>query len=164
MKFRLFRILSLLIAASAIGILYNFISPNKLPLIKTNVKNETKKLEDIKNTFGSSKDIYEINAKEAYSLQSKMDIVFIDARDQWDYSKKRIMNSINMPEYKYEPNLPLVKSLKKDGLYIIYCSSEDCNLSKMLAYKLKKQGFKYLLTLKDGIEGWIDNAYPIEGE
>lgn len=163
MKSKLLRVVLLLTASSAVGIFYNFISPNRLVLFsKLNDKHDYN-IHELENKIKSSNELIEITSEQAYELNNELNTVFIDARDQWEYSKKRIMNAINIPEYSFDNESTLLKNLNKNGYYIIYCSSEDCNLSTMLALKMKKIGFKKLFILKGGIETWISKNFPTEG-
>jgi len=155
MKLKFSNILFLLLASSLIGIIYNFISPNGISIF--NVKADH--LNSINNISG----IKELNSSKVFSLVSNIDLIFIDARDQWEYSEKRISGAINIPEYSFGNNNTLVKSLDKKMSYIIYCSSDDCNLSHKLAFRLNKLGFNNLIILSDGIEGWIKKNYPTDG-
>lgn len=163
MKSKLLRVVLLLTASSAVGIFYNFISPNRLVLFsKLNDKHDYN-IHELENKIKSSNELIEITSEQAYELNDELNTIFIDARDQWEYSKKRIMNAINIPEYSFDNDSALLKNLNKNGYYIIYCSSEDCNLSTMLALKMKKIGFKKLFILKGGIETWISKNFPTEG-
>jgi rhodanese-related sulfurtransferase len=101
-----------------------------------------------------------INSSEAKDFFNKNDALFLDARDSWEYSDSRIFNAVNIPEYNFNPNNPIIKLLDKNGIYITYCSASDCDLSRNLATKLKSIGFKNVLVYSEGIEKWLNLDYP----
>jgi rhodanese-related sulfurtransferase len=149
------------------GLAYNYISTNGLPLIR-----EEMKIEYVSDsTFtqlnsGSDEDnivIKGLNLKQAYELYSKQLAIFVDARDQWEYSEFHITGSINIPEFSFEPDSPNVTSLGKNDIYVIYCDGDDCDVSKRLAAELMKLGFANVYVFLGGIFEWRDAGYPIEG-
>lgn len=119
------------------------------------------------NNIPSSKDKNQINiikllnTEEAKDFFNRGDALFIDARDPWEYSEIHVYNSINIPEFNFNPNNPLLKFLDKNGIYITYCSANECDLSKKLATKLKNLGFNNVYVYTDGIEKWTEYRLPI---
>lgn len=152
MKYKLLSWASLILLPILIGLAYNIISPFGVKLFQ-NV-NSGKLNQNV---------IKEINSAKAYEMSQNTDLIFIDARDQWEFSKQRISGSINIPEFSFDSSSPVVNSLNKNSKYIIYCSSEDCNISFKLARELQKVKYKNLSIMKDGIEGWRKNNFPTEG-
>jgi len=108
-----------------------------------------------------SKVIRLINSSEAKDFFNKNDAIFVDARDPWEFSDSHILNAINIPEYNFNPNNPILNALNKDAIYITYCSATDCDLSRRLSTKLKLIGFKNVLVFSEGFEKWVELRYPI---
>ena len=166
-----FKIIFLLIAASLLfGILFNSLSINGLDLIRTETMLEYASVEDSSNqhfdeSYFNENQIIEpslITPENAFNLYSAGTIIFIDARDQWDFSDGHIKGAINIPEYKFEIGLPMVKALNKNFSYIIYCGDVECDVSKRLAIELSKIGFKNIMILEGGWSKWIENNYPTD--
>lgn len=155
-------IIVIVVVSSVLGLVYNFFSANGIPLIR----------EKQKITYLTDEELEEGNIEQGESLravsldqayrQYEMGIQFIDARDNWDYEDGHIAGALNFPEFSFEPDSEIIKSLNKEYRYIIYCGSDDCDTSKRLAVELLKLGFKDLIVFEDGFEVWKENDYPVE--
>lgn len=165
MRSKIITFLTLIILPIIIGLAYNSITPFGLNIFHTNKKHfeSSSILFNGINTTKVNSDIFSLISKDVWKLNDRHIIVFIDARDPWEYSKKRIANSINIPQFSFDINDPKLLALNKENLFVIYCSSEDCDLSFLLAKELKRAKFKNLAIMKDGIEGWKNNGLPMEG-
>jgi hypothetical protein len=138
-------ILLLIVISALLGIFYNLVSPSGIPFIRENI--DLKYAEPELNTkidslqLPSESNIVEpslIMTEAAYALYDSKKILFIDARDQWDFNESRIKGAINIPEYKFDINMPIVKALNKDFTFIVYCGDVECDVSKRLAIKAKR--------------------------
>ena len=87
--------------------------------------------------------------------------VFIDARDAEDYEAGHIENAISIPFDYYEDYEQVMDGLNDAGIYIIYCSGEECSLSIDLADHLFNQKLiDKLLIFDGGWPEWRDSGYP----
>ena len=87
--------------------------------------------------------------------------IFIDARDPEDYELGHIQNAINIPYDYYEDYEEVMDGLDDDGIYIIYCSGEECSLSIDLAEHLYNEKLiDKLLIFEGGWPQWRDAGYP----
>ena len=87
--------------------------------------------------------------------------VFIDARDPEDYESGHIENAINIPYDYYENYEDVINGLDDAGIYIIYCSGEECSLSIDLAdYLYNEKLIDKLLIFEGGWPQWRDAGYP----
>ena len=87
--------------------------------------------------------------------------VFIDARDPEDYESGHIQNAINIPYDYYEDYEDVMDGLDDAGIYIIYCSGEECSLSIDLAdYLYTEKLIDKLLIFEGGWPEWRDAKYP----
>ena len=87
--------------------------------------------------------------------------VFIDARDPEDYESGHIQNAINIPYDYYEDYEDVINGLYDAGIYIIYCSGEECSLSIDLAdYLYNEKLIDKLLIFEGGWPQWRDAGYP----
>ena len=96
-------------------------------------------------TFSVPEDMTEpmmINLEFAKYLFDEKTAVFIDARDAEDYEE-------------------VMDALDSDGIYIIYCSGEECSLSIDLAdYLYTVKLIDKLLIFEGGWPEWRDAGYP----
>ena len=87
--------------------------------------------------------------------------IFIDARDSEDYDLGHIQNSINIPYDYYEDYEDVIEGLDDAGIYIIYCSGDECSLSIDLAdYLYNEKLIDTLLIFEGGWPEWRDAGYP----
>ena len=87
--------------------------------------------------------------------------IFIDARDPEDYESGHIKDAINIPYDYYEDYQEIIDALDDAGLYIIYCSGEECSLSIDLAdYLYNDKLIDKLLIFEGGWPEWRDEGYP----
>ena len=87
--------------------------------------------------------------------------VFIDARDSEDYLAGHIKNAINIPYDYYEDYEDVMDRLDDSGIYIIYCSGDECSLSIDLAdYLYNDKLIDKLLIFEGGWPEWRDAGYP----
>ena len=87
--------------------------------------------------------------------------VFIDARDAEDYEAGHIENAISIPFDYYEDYEEVMDGLNDAGIYIIYCSGEECSLSIDLADHLfNEKLIDKLLIFDGGWPEWRDAGYP----
>ena len=102
-----------------------------------------------------------INLKFAKYLFDEKTAVFIDARDAEDYEAGHIENAVNIPFDYYEDYEEVMDELDSDGIYIVYCSGEECSLSLDLADHLYNEKLiDKLLIFEGGWPQWRDSGYP----
>lgn len=166
-----YKIIFVLILTSLLfGIIFNALSNESLDIIRketelsyASVKDSANDLsEEVTVTENETIEPYLLKIDDAYNLYSSGKIIFIDARDQWDFNDGHIKDAINIPEYKFEIEMPIVKALNKNFKYIVYCGDVECDVSKRLAIELSKIGFKNIMILEGGWTKWIENNYPAE--
>jgi rhodanese-related sulfurtransferase len=166
-----YKIIFLLIASAlCFGILHNSLSKNSLDIIRSEKMLEYASFENSSGsfqneTFDTNKyynDPLLISIDDAYKIYSTGEAVFIDARDQWDFKDGHIKDALNIPEYKFEKDLPIVKALNKEFSYIVYCGDIECDVSKRLAIELSNVGFERIMILEGGWTQWTEMKYPVE--
>ena len=102
-----------------------------------------------------------INLEQAYKLYT-MGIVFIDARDEYEYKTGHIKNSINLPMYYFDKYENVLSGTSKSQTIICYCGGSDCDLSTQLANKLFSLGYRNNYIFIGGWEQWKTAGYPVE--
>ncbi len=136
---------------------YNYFSANGITIFA--IQNEVRELKEQRNSKFNKINI--VSLETAKRIYDDNIALFIDVRDPWEYSDGHILNSINIPEFSFSPYLPVVKSLDKNGYYLIYCSSQDCDLSRNMATRLQDLGFKNISVFSGGWESWVKANLPI---
>lgn len=147
----------IVIMTAIIAFSYNYFSANGIKLFI----NDQEQIELKKQKISKLQKINFVSLETAKRIYDDNIALFIDARDQWEYADGHIFNSINIPEFSFSPYLPIVKSLDKNGYYVIYCSSQDCDLSRNLATRLQDLEFKNISVFSGGWESWVKANLPI---
>ena len=102
-----------------------------------------------------------INLEQAYKLYT-MGIIFIDARDEYEYKMGHIKNSINLPMYYFDKYMNVLSGTSKSQTIICYCGGSGCELSTQLANKLFSLGYRNNYIFIGGWEQWKTAGYPVE--
>lgn len=158
----------IIIGAVSTGFFYNSLSPKGIPLLAEKVVFEEASIDDIlaQNNPGEAEfnnsAARNIDLASAYKIYEDSMAVFIDGRDEWEFSDGRIKGAINIPEYSFEDNLDAYNKLDKNRNYVIYCGGEDCDISTRLAQKLNELGFNNLYVFPGGWEEWLNGNFPVE--
>ncbi|MCX6159887.1 MAG: rhodanese-like domain-containing protein [Ignavibacteriae bacterium] len=102
-------------------------------------------------------------AKQMYDIKA----LFIDARKKEDFDVLHVTGAINIPyeEFHAKPRqeqMSIMKKFNKDGIIVVYCKGEKCEVSIDLAYDLAKLGFNGVNIYKGGIHEWKSAGYPVE--
>ncbi len=166
------RIIIIILVATIMGIVYNAISFNKIPLfpdeseaISNKLKHKAENLPDsVKWKYDPTKiKWYPIRADQAYFVFEKKMAKFIDPRDEWDYNDIHIQGAINIPAYKFSRDVKNLQKLKKEDLIVVYCEDEYCDNGKTVCDSLVDLMFKNVFLYKGGIDEWQFAGYPLEG-
>lgn len=102
-------------------------------------------------------------AKQMYDIKA----LFIDARKKEDFDVLHVTGAINIPyeEFHAKPRqeqMSIMKKFNKDGIIVVYCKGDKCEVSIDLAYDIAKLGFNGVNIYKGGIHEWKSAGYPVE--
>lgn len=163
-KINIIKIIIILSASVILGFFYNHLSGNGIPLIREEIKIDVVSELDISNSLNSGDytKLKGIDLHTALKLFESDKALFIDARDQWDYSESHIRGAINIPEFSFDPNSERISDLDKEALYVLYCDGDDCDISKRLAVELAKLSFNNIYIYTGGFNEWEELGYPVE--
>lgn len=153
------QVVILLFLSIALGVVVNFISPNKIPFIGEYRELSSGDGPIIPPTAseGDPPFIAVDVAELEFSLKSA---IFVDARDFEEFVCGTIPGSFNMPfEYLPEENVEsyvdsVLQQAPKDASIIIFCSGEECDLSLHLARNLQDFGYTNLSIFFGGAREW----------
>jgi rhodanese-related sulfurtransferase len=105
-----------------------------------------------------------VELKEAKRLFDEKTAIFLDSRSAGDYRDSHIRGAIGLPLISLVQDRTLASKVipDKNGLFIIYCSGEGCDLSVELAKELIALGYSNVKVLGEGYPGWAEAKYPVE--
>jgi len=150
----------IVILSSFIGFVYNYFSADGIPFIRTPlIVNFT----SIDSTEIDSEGLRGLNLENTLALFNMGTTIFVDARDQWEFSEGHISGAINIPEFSFTPNNKLLQNIEKTSLMLIYCGGEDCDTSKRLASELERLGYSNIYVYLGGFSEWLEAGLSIEG-
>jgi len=139
-------------------------SPTRIKLIDLPVAAAAPSAENPDSLFVASDAPYRISLAQAaglYLKREKLGICFLDARLPELYEQGHIAGSLNFPREHYDEHrdhvLPL---LDKDGLIVLYCDSEECEVALELAETLLAEGFRRIAIFEGGWTEWEQSGYP----
>jgi rhodanese-related sulfurtransferase len=146
----IFEALLLIAAAAVLGFAYTFVtkqgffSAQKAGISAANTNLEMISLE---------------KAKELYESQN---VLFIDARHDFEYKAGHIHGSINVALNSIDTNQIQLESIPKEKMLVIYCDGIECNSSIELALKLMDLKYTNIKIFFGGWQEWKKNNYPID--
>lgn len=158
-KINLKAITIIIFISIVLGFIYNGFSSDGIPLIREAMK--VTLMKDISESENSAA-LRGLHISEVVNLHNIENVVFIDARDQWDYSEGHIARAINIPEFSFDPNNKMLEEIDKEELIIVYCDGNECDTSKRLASEMIKLGFKNVFIYLGGFSEWSELKLPIE--
>ena len=155
-------ILGILAFSIILGVFYNSFSINGIDFIRKASEIDILESVDIIGLDDTTKSLKAITLDQAIILHSNQNVIFVDARDKWEFAESHIKGAINIPQYSFEPNITDLSTLSKDKIIIVYCSADDCSMSKRLTEQLLNLGYNKAYVYLGGITEWTDAQLPIE--
>ena len=93
------------------------------------------------------------------AMESKENIVVVDARSPEAFEKGHIPGALNMPHRKM--NQETTKQIDKSALVVTYCDGIGCNASTKGALNMTKLGFK-VKELMGGLDWWKRDGHQTD--
>ena len=87
------------------------------------------------------------------------DFKLVMALGDWHFRAVHIPGSISIGS-----PAEVAGHLHPDDDIVIYCSNVACPASRFLCQHLEEHGFKKIQRYAEGISGWLEAGYPLEGE
>lgn len=102
-------------------------------------------------------------AKNLYELKA----LFVDARNKEEYDSVHVKGAVSIPYEDFiKKSLPekkeIMKKYNKDGLIVVYCKGDKCEVSIDLAYEFARLGFTSVSIYRGGIKEWKEKGLPVE--
>lgn len=159
----LLKTLGLILIGSAIGLIYNTLSPSGITLRGNWSPKMT--ADSLVVPYGYEEDVDPPAISLDYAMmkfQSK-NIVFLDARYPADFEEGHVRGAINLPWEEFDEYAPgVLRSLPKDEEIIAYCDGTECETSLLLARELIELGYENIKVFFGGWQEWQDAGLAVE--
>ena len=86
-------------------------------------------------------------------IDNDKEVVIVDVREDWEYEICHLENSVHIPLLQVEDK---VDSLNKDDTHVVVCHHGI--RSRMIGKYLESVGFKNIINLSTGLEGWATDV------
>ena len=154
-----------------IALLFNWVSPNGIPLVieirKVSIGDEVYEIPIFKskNRLKESEEkiysITEVNLSTAVDLFHATEPIFLDARSKEEYRAGHIPGALNVPIESIEIFDLDFFEFGKDQKFVCYCNDKKCDLSLQLAIWLEEKGFSKIYYFSDGWEKWYKAGHQV---
>jgi rhodanese-related sulfurtransferase len=93
--------------------------------------------------------------------------LFVDARNKEEYDSLHVKGSINIPYEEFRnksvrDRIEIMKKYNKDGVIVVYCRGDKCEVSIDLAYEIARLGFNSVNIYRGGINEWKEKGFPTQ--
>ncbi len=155
------RMVFIILIGSALGVVNKFVNPKApgfigyYPVISAT---DTAKIPEA----ADEGDPPYISIGEAADFFNTPGVLFVDARDEWDYNEGHIRGAVNIPfETDDETILEnFMAETPKDQPLVVYCNGADCDLSLYLGRTLAAEGFTGVNIFFGGWTDWQLQELP----
>jgi len=89
-------------------------------------------------------------------------VKFFDVRSSRQFNKRHIPGAIHLYVKDSFTEENLLKHVKKDEPFIVYCNGAHCSLSSKAAKKAVAWGFTKIKYYRDGFRAWRKDGNPLE--
>jgi rhodanese-related sulfurtransferase len=104
-----------------------------------------------------------LSIEDAYSLYLRGNVIFIDAREAYEYDEGHIKGAINFPFEQWDSFWETVQPMLNPSQEIVaYCGGLDCELSLYMARELNQRGYAKSYIFFGGWLKWNDAGLPVE--
>ena len=111
--------------------------------------------------YYQSKLAFEMDPSDLFeALETKQNIIVIDARKDFAYVKEHIPGAINLPHRNMSAETTI--DFDKKAIFVIYCDGIGCNASTKGSLNMSKLGFN-VRELIGGLEWWKFDGYETDG-
>lgn len=106
-----------------------------------------------------------IETTAALRLFGRAGTLFVDSRTREEFAQGHIEGAVNVPHLFVEP-LPAsaVSSLRGHDRVVVYCNTEEAEVSRLMAAELSEAGIKGVFYLLGGLRGWAEAGGRVAGQ
>ncbi len=102
--------------------------------------------------------IKQVDARQAFSLHERGDVVFLDVRDLPEVNLGRIPGAVHVSRGNLETKIEA--AVPRDAEVVIYCASG--NRSALAADTMQQMGYTNVCSLAGGIRGWVEAGGDVD--
>ena len=102
-----------------------------------------------------------VDLEQAEKLHA-MNVLFIDVRSSRQYGKRHIPGAINLFVNDGFSEQNLLKNIKKETPFVVYCNGTHCSLSYKAATAAVAWGFTGVKYFRGGARAWRLGGNPLE--
>jgi rhodanese-related sulfurtransferase len=93
--------------------------------------------------------------------------LFVDARNKEEYDSVHVKGAICLPYVDFksksvQDRIDIMKKYNKDGIIVVYCRGDKCEMSIDLAYEIARLGFNSVSIYRGGIKEWKEKGFPTQ--
>lgn len=148
-------ILVLLAVSIIVAAGVNMLRPDPLPWLGDFAEKEYEE--------AAAKGLEPMTPGEAAAFLGADDYLFIDARTPEEFAAGHVSGAVSLPSEAIFGDMDAAtKDIPKDATLIVYCGDIACGKSKELAESLKAAGFTKVVTMPEGMEGWLAAGHKTE--
>lgn len=152
-------ILVILSISIFLAVLFNYFNPKGItwfPEPETFVDDSLLTKSTTTELISDSDEIPSVSYQQVKAKLDDPDVVFIDARPIEEFAESKIGNAISCFPYIEEDEMMRIifEEIPRDKIYIIYCHGGNCDLSHMVAERMKEFDFKDIFIYTAGWEEW----------
>jgi rhodanese-related sulfurtransferase len=142
--------LVVVVVSLLVGLAYNTVSSNGIPLVP-------------KAAPDSTKGFSQVSVNETKLLLKSKDVLVLDSRAKEEFEFGHILGAVNLPTYDFDKTYPQVLPLLKGKkVLLVYCSGPGCELAPKLAEKLRAKGYKDIRIFEGGWPAWLKAGGQVE--
>jgi rhodanese-related sulfurtransferase len=140
---------AILLGAGALGLASNALSPRGLAVTRPLTLSEL--------------DARYLTAEEARARFDAGQTIFLDVRRAQSFAAGHVAGALNLPAEEFTKRFPeFAPMLPRETEIVIYCDSRRCELSRQMADRLGRLGYRSVRIFYHGWEEWKQRGWPVE--
>jgi rhodanese-related sulfurtransferase len=155
---------AMVLIGGALGLAVNVARPDGLPLRASPTL--TTRYEGGGGACSADRDttrFSRVTVEEARLLHGQPGVTFVDARSEEVYRQGHIRGALLLPYEQAAHSIgKSTLPIPRDDRLVVYCDSEDCQLSELLAQLLSRIGCERVRVLEGGYAAWVAAGLPTE--
>jgi rhodanese-related sulfurtransferase len=110
-------------------------------------------------TFAQGQQLKQVTSREAANmLKSDKNLVVLDVRTAEEFNNGHINGALNI-DIRQPDAFVKIDKLNRNAKYIVHCRTN--HRSKIAVDHMVQSGFKTIIQIMDGYEGWSQNSLPV---
>ncbi len=102
--------------------------------------------------------VREVQPADAVAMRDRDDVVFLDVREPQEWNLFHLPDALHLPLGQVEQRVR--EAVPSDRTVVVYCARG--NRSAIAADMMQELGFTDVVSLAEGIRGWVDAGGDVE--